>query len=131
MIKDTKGLTKVSDNYKWVMLALFWLLYFTFGMIRSAISPLIAPIAEELQLTNSQIGTNLGIFMIAYIFLSIPIGIIIDKIGLKKSILIGSSLLTLSGILRSFATNYTTMLFTVGLMGSGVLQYLLEYPRVY
>jgi cyanate permease len=112
-------MTEESDNFKWIMLALFWLLYFTFGMIRSAISPLIAPIAQELKLTNSQIGTILGIFMIAYVFLSIPIGIIIDKVGIKKSILIGVSLLTLSGILRSFATNYTTMLITVGLMGLG------------
>jgi len=108
-----------SDNFKWFMLAQFWLLYFTFGMIRSAISPLITPIAQELSLTNSQIGTILGIFMIAYVFLAIPIGIIIDKVGIKRSMLVGVSLLTLSGILRSFAYNYESMLIAVGLMGLG------------
>jgi len=112
-------MTKDSDNFKWIMLAQFWLLYFTFGMIRAALSPLIAPISQELALTNSQIGTILGIFMIAYIFLAIPIGILIDKLGIRKSILVGISLLTISGILRSFATNYQTMLFSVGLMGLG------------
>ena len=106
-----------SSQYKWIMLGMFWLIYFSFGMIRSSIYPLITPITQDLGLTNSQIGTILGIFMLVYIFLSLPIGLIIDRIGIRKSLLAGITVLSLSGILRSYASNYMTMLLSVGLMG--------------
>jgi len=105
------------NQHKWIMLGLFWLVYFSFGMIRSSLYPLITPITQDLELTNSQIGTILGIFLLVYVFLALPIGVIIDRIGVRKSILAGISILTLSGILRSYASNFETMLLSVGLMG--------------
>ena len=79
-----------SSQYKWIMLGLFWLIYFSFGMIRNSLYPLITPIAQDLGLTNSQIGTILGIFMLVYVFLVLPIGLIIDRIGIRKSLLTGA-----------------------------------------
>jgi MFS family permease len=108
---------QTSDNYKWVMLAQFWLIYFSFGMIRNSLYTLITPITTELELSNSQMGTILGIFLLIYVFLALPIGLIIDRIGVKNSLLAGIAVLSLSGILRSYATNYTTMLLSVALMG--------------
>ncbi len=106
-----------SSQYKWVMLGLFWLIYFSFGMIRSSIYPLITPIAQDLGLTNAQIGSILGIFLLVYVFLALPIGLIIDRIGIRKSLLAGISVLSLSGILRAYASSYETLLLSVGLMG--------------
>jgi MFS family permease len=106
-----------SNQYKWVMLGLFWLIYFSFGMIRSSLYPLITPITQDLGLTNSQIGAILGIFMLVYVFLALPIGLIIDRIGIRKALLAGIAVLSLSGILRSYASNFMTMLLSVGLMG--------------
>jgi MFS family permease len=99
------------------MLGLFWLIYFSFGMIRSSIYPLITPITQDLGLTNSQIGSILGIFLLLYVFLALPIGLIIDRIGIRKSLLAGISILSLSGILRAYASSYETLLLSVGLMG--------------
>ena len=106
-----------SSKYKWIMLGLFWLIYFTMGMIRNSLYPLITPIAQDLGLTNSQIGAILGIFMLVYVFLALPIGLIIDCIGIRKALLAGIAVLSLSGILRSYASNFMTMLLSVGLMG--------------
>lgn len=106
-----------SGQYKWIMLGLFWLIYFSFGMIRSSIYPLITPITQDLGLTNAQIGSILGIFLLLYVFLALPIGLIIDRIGIRKSLLAGISILSLSGILRSYASSYETLLLSVGLMG--------------
>jgi len=106
-----------SSQYKWVMLGLFWLIYFSFGMIRSSIYPLITPIAQDLELTNTQIGSILGIFLLLYVFLALPIGLVIDRIGIRKSLLAGISVLSLSGILRAYASSYETLLLSVGLMG--------------
>jgi len=105
------------SQYKWIMLGLFWLIYFSFGMIRSSLYPLITPISQDLGLSNSQIGSILGIFLLAYVFLALPIGLIIDRIGIRKALLAGISVLSLSGILRAYASSYETMLLSVGLMG--------------
>jgi len=105
------------SQYKWIMLGLFWLIYFSFGMIRSSLYPLITPISQDLELSNSQIGSILGIFLLAYVFLALPIGLIIDRIGIRKALLAGISVLSLSGILRAYASSYETMLLSVGLMG--------------
>jgi CP family cyanate transporter-like MFS transporter len=99
------------------MLGLFWLIYFSFGMTRSSLYPLITPITQDLGLTNAQIGTILGIFMLVFVFLALPIGFIIDRIGIRKSLLAGILVMSLSGILRSYASNFETMLITVGLLG--------------
>ena len=99
------------------MLGLFWLIYFSFGMIRNSLYTLVTPITQDLDLTNSQIGIILGIFMLLYVFLALPIGLIIDRIGIRKSILAGIVVASLSGILRSYATTFETMLISVGLLG--------------
>jgi cyanate permease len=54
-----------------------------------------------------------------YVFLAIPVGLLIDRFGARKSILVGSFLISFSGLLRAFATNFETLLLTVGIFGIG------------
>lgn len=118
-MKD-ESLSSINSNYKWVMLALIWLVYFAFFMVFSSIPPLVTPIAHDLTLTYSQIGFILGTMLLVYIPLAVPVGLIIDRIGTRKSIMIGISLASFSGILGSFATNFETLflsIFTLGLGG--------------
>jgi cyanate permease len=68
-----------ASSYRWVMLALIWVIYFDFGMILASIPPLVTPIATDLGLTPSQIGFVLGTFQMVYIPLAIPAGILIDR----------------------------------------------------
>lgn len=107
------------SNYKWVMLALTWLVYFTFGMILMSIPTLITPIVDELTLTYYQIGLILGIWPLLYAVLAVLIGLFIDRVGARRSIMVGIVLVSLSGLLRSFATNFETLFLFVFLFGLG------------
>ena len=84
-MKDEPYLS-IDSKYKWVMLALIWLGYFAFGVIAYCIPPLITPIGQDLSLTYSQIGSILGAFILIYIPLSILVGILIDRAGMRKAI---------------------------------------------
>jgi cyanate permease len=109
----------IDKNFKWFILFQLWLIYFALGMIAASLSPLITPITNELNLSHSQMGIILGSIHLTYIPLAIPIGLLIDKIGIRKSILIGSIIISLSGILRSYANSFETFFLSVGLMGLG------------
>ncbi|MHA2462848.1 MAG: hypothetical protein ACXAEJ_16585 [Candidatus Thorarchaeota archaeon] len=50
----------VKSSYRWIILALAWLVYFSFGLILSSIPPLVNVIANDLSMTYSQMGVILG-----------------------------------------------------------------------
>jgi len=108
-----------DSGYKWVMLALIWLGYFAFGMIASCIPPLVTPIAQDLALTYSQIGSILGAVILIYIPLSIPVGILIDRAGMKKAVVAAVTLIPVSALLQSFATNFQTLFLAISVVGIG------------
>ena len=101
------------------MLGLLWFLYTAFGLISRAISPLVTPILRDLNMSYSQMGLILGAWQLTYIAVAAISGTIIDKWGVRKSILAGILIIALSSILRYFPHGFGTMLFAVALFGVG------------
>jgi MFS family permease len=64
-------------------------------------------------------GFILGTWQLVYTVAAIPLGFLIDRIGTYKCLLIAASLISLSAVLRSFASNFETMVIFVGLFGIG------------
>lgn len=110
---------EAESRAHWGMLALGWLLYFSFGLISTSLSPLITPIRADLGLSYSQMGLILGAWQLVYIFASLPVGMVIDRIGTKRSLLLGALLVAASGLARSVAVDFFTLLGAVALFGIG------------
>jgi cyanate permease len=108
-----------EDRAHWGMLALAWMLYFSFGAVSSSLSPLVTPILDELHLSYSQFGLVLGTWQLVYVGTAIPLGMIIDRIGTKRSLLLGALLVSASGFARSLAVNFPTLLAAVAIFGFG------------
>lgn len=106
-------------NFKWVMLALSWLVYFAFGMVLSALPPLVTPIVLDLGLSYAQVGFILGTVLLLYIPLALPVGIFIDRFGTKVSITVGIAVVSLSGVLQSLSTNFEMLFLSVAIFGLG------------
>ncbi|MBN17955.1 MAG: MFS transporter [Chloroflexi bacterium] len=117
--KDIKNLTSHDDSYKWVMLMLVWLLYFCFGLTLATIAPLTLPIMNELDISYAQMGFILGAWQLVYIFTAYPLGVIIDKLSIRKSLGIGILLIWISLISRGLAGDFSTLLFAVVVFGFG------------
>ena len=105
--------------YRWVMLALLCLLYISFGIVSRSIFPLVTPILADLALSYSQMGLILGSWQLTYIFASLVAGTILDRWGIRKSILVGAIVIGLSASLRYFSGGFISMLIAVALFGLG------------
>lgn len=105
--------------FRWVMLALLWLLYFSFGVVIRSISPLITPIINDLNMTYGQMGFVLGSWQMTYIMLAVMSGIIMDRWGILKSIFWGTLVIGLSAFLRVVSVGFVTLLVFVALFGVG------------
>jgi cyanate permease len=101
------------------MLALAWLLYFSFALTSASLFPLVTPIRQELDLSYSQMGVILGAWQLVYIGAAIPVGTMIDRIGTKRALLFGALIIAASGFSRSVAPNFPVMLGAVALFGLG------------
>ena len=75
--------------YRWVILSMGWLIYFSFGLINTAIAPLVAPIMSDLGLSYTQMGVITGAWQLIYIFTAQPLGLMIDRLGVYRSLLLG------------------------------------------
>jgi cyanate permease len=108
-----------SSPYRWVMLAMLWLLYAFFGLAYRAISPLVTPILTDLDMSYSQMGFVLGSWQLTYIGASTVAGFFIDRWGIRWSLFLGTLIIALSVGLRYFAGAFGPFLAMVALFGVG------------
>ena len=109
----------VRPRYRWVMLALIVAGYAAFGLVVASIAPLITPILADTGITRGAMGTILGSWQFVYLFVAIPIGLLVDRYGLRWTVAGGIALIALSVALRAAAVNYVTMLGAVMVFGLG------------
>jgi cyanate permease len=108
-----------SSPYRWVMLAMLWLLYAFFGLAYRSISPLVTPILEDLNMSYGQMGFVLGSWQLTYIGASTVAGFFIDRWGIRWSLFLGTLIIALSVGLRYFAGSFGPFLALVALFGVG------------
>lgn len=107
------------NPYQWVMLSLLWLIYAGFGMVSRSIFPLISPILRDLHISYSQMGLILGSWQLTYIIAALVSGSILDRWGVRKTLVAGAFIMGLSAMLRYYAVGFATMLIIVALFGAG------------
>lgn len=104
---------------RWWLLAGLWLTYASFGFLAASIAPLVAPIEAELGLSHAAMGSIMGAWQLVYIFSAVPCGLLLDRIGGRRALLIGILLIAASGLGRALAVDYWTFLLAVMLFGLG------------
>ncbi len=108
-----------THPYRWVMLTLLWLIYFSFGLVARSPSPLVTPIIKDLNVTFGQMGFVLGSWQMTYILVAVMAGVILDRWGIRKSIFAGVLVIGLSAVLRALSTGFVTLFIFVALFGVG------------
>lgn len=116
---DEEDMPPFQMRYRWVMLALVWLLYFVFGAVSRSLAPLVTPVLRDLNISYSQMGIIMGSWPLTYIIVAVLAGAIIDRWGIRKSLFVGIVIIGLSAVLRYFASGFATMFLSVALFGLG------------
>ncbi len=107
------------NSYRWIILAIVWLLYAAFGLNMRSIPPLVTPMLADLRMSYGEMGFILGSWQLVYIPVAIIAGIAIDKWGIRKTLFAGAVVMALSEGLRYFSTGFITLLPIVALFGIG------------
>ena len=101
------------------MLALGWLAYCAFGMAVGSLAPLVSPIMRDLGLSSGRMGVVLGVWQLVYVFTAIPLGVAVDRLGVRRAVGLALVVIILSLVLRAAATSFWTLLASVALFGIG------------
>jgi CP family cyanate transporter-like MFS transporter len=101
------------------MLGLAWLIYFFFGMMTFSLAPILPTLESELHFSNAEAGLLLGAYPLAYVFTALIVGRLCDRFGVKRSVMGGVLLISLSALLRAPAQTYVQLLLATLLLGVG------------
>ncbi len=104
---------------RWLLLLGLWLCYFSFGAIASSLAPLVPLIQAELEINHAAMGSIMGAWQFVYIAAAIPAGMLLDRLGGRRTLVIGVAFVALSSFGRAWADGYWTLLVAVMLFGIG------------
>ncbi len=101
----------------WGICALFFLYEF---FLRTVLGTYQHPVIQDLNLTSFQFSLlSTTVFLMVYGLMQIPVGLIVDHIGLKKSLIIGAVSCTISSFGFAYSYSYPVAVFFRLVMGFG------------
>ena len=112
-------MTETSHPYRWAVLFGVWLIYFSFGLAIASMAPLVAEITRDLGISNASMGAVLGAWQLTYIAAALPLGALLDRIGVAVGLLISAIVMAASLTLRGLAGDEVTLFLAVCLFGLG------------
>ena len=112
-------MTPATQPYRWAMLGGASLVYFCFGLTVAAMAPLVNPVASELGLSHSAMGSVLGAWQLVYIVSAIPCGALLDRIGPRRALVLAAVIIGTSGVLRSLSAGHMSLFLAVAVFGLG------------
>lgn len=120
-------MSEKAVSYRWVMAAITWLMMFALGASWFCFTPMIIMLTEDLAVTFEQAGILIALVPLSLVILCIPGGLFADRFGVRITVLIGGIIMGIFGLLRGFASDFTTLAITMFLCGVG---YSISYPNL-
>jgi MFS family permease len=93
-------------NYSYTVLLLCWSGWIAIYLCRSVLAPVLPLISQELGMTHAQGGMLETAYLVGYIVVKIPAGFVANKIGIKKTLIVGMVGYALSTALNFIATGF-------------------------
>ena len=102
-----------KSSYKRAYIAWFiaTLFYFYQYVLRVSVGVMVAPIRHDFVMTAEQFGFLGSIYLYAYALLQVPIGIVLDRIGIRNVVVYSSALCSIGTVLLAF-TDSAMLAFT-------------------
>jgi MFS family permease len=111
-------LEKRHSNYRWYLLALTMVTYSVItGVDRMCMPVLFNEIASDLHLSMVAVGMVWGMDPLAGVFIGLPGGLLADRFGVKKTLIVLCVLAGAFGALRGLTVSFLTMSLVMFLFG--------------
>lgn len=108
---------QVDAYLAWKMLGWLLLAQIMVALVGRSLAPLAPLMAEDLQLTNAQVGLFPSFLFLGQMLVSIPSGLLVDRIGTRRLLLVVCFLLGASYLVASFLTSFVWILVFIMLGG--------------
>ena len=108
----------MNNNLKMVLLV--FVTFFVISLITNIIGPLIPDIINDFDLNLTLVALLPFSFFIAYGIISIPSGMLIQKIGEKSVMILAFGLAFIGSIIFASFPNYTLAVISLFVIGSGM-----------
>jgi len=95
-------------GYRWVILAVFMCVVVVSQLLWITFAPVTGSAAEFYKVSDLSIGLLSMVFMLVYIFVSIPASWVIDTYGFRVAVGIGAVLTGVFGLIRGLAADHFT-----------------------
>ena len=109
-----------SPRYRWIILGVCWLAFIVAFMQRLSIGPLGPFLKEDLDITSTQFGMLMSAAAFGYMITLIPGGWLVDKIGVRRVLLIGEVVGGIFIAAMLSAQTYVAAVTFLGLAGLGM-----------
>jgi predicted MFS family arabinose efflux permease len=108
----------MRSNYKWYILALTMLSYGVIaGAERMCMPVLFKQVSTNLNLNVVSLGTIWGLDPLAGVFVGLPGGLLVDRLGIKRTMIALCVLAGIFGALRGLANNFSGLAMATFLFG--------------
>jgi MFS transporter, FHS family, L-fucose permease len=119
-MKETTQQSSMKQSQRLQMLIVLLLNYFTFALVTNIPGSLFPFWKEDFNLSDTVIRFLGFAFFLAYGLTSLPQGILVDKIGSKKTFVWGASLLVAGSLVFALMPSFATGLISLFAIGVGV-----------
>jgi sugar phosphate permease len=122
-----KRMSNKVSSYRWGLAALTWLMMFALGASWFCFTPMMTALAKDMVLSYEQLGILVALVPLSLVIICIPSGLFADRFGIRIAVSIGGTIMGVFGLLRGFATDFTTLAMYTFLTGVG---YSIAYPNL-
>jgi len=119
MTNSTEARTRPTPLYRWMVLIFVSLAMFGNYYIYDSIAPIADMLKADLGFSDTDIGSLNSIYSFAAVFVLIFSGIIIDRIGVRISILVFGIMCSIAALVTAMSSDLYVMLFGRLLLGIG------------
>ncbi len=111
----------------WAILVYVWLLGFAMFARILCLPPIAHILKEELSLSHGQVGLIYALPLGILAAISVPSGLLADRIGIRKAAGMGAVIMAVGSLLTGKATSFMTLVAPTALFGVG---FSLVYPNL-
>ena len=108
-----------NSSYKWLVLTISFLLMLVFAISLQALPPIFGNIMEDIPFSNSQAGLLMSSYALLGIFLPFLAIFFLDKLNLKKMIIVALALVIIGLVGFALSSSYTSLLIYRLISGAG------------
>lgn len=120
MQKSQAGGARSSSSYRWVILLVIGLATFFTYFHRMSASIIQADLSETFAMSATSFGTFSAICFYPYVLMQLPVGILADTLGVRKTVSLGCLITAVGTVIFAIAPNFMIACMGRFLVGFGI-----------